>query len=377
MWCIRYTTYSCFSRIVFFYNMNSFKYSTLLFLTALISSCTGAYDEDIANVLQQKNAEKTITISGIITSEYKQQTIIVSRSVDFNELYVSSDISSKQIKNILTHRRVDGAKVYVEVAGKKYEFKEMHKTGNLLYDTVVQSVPTIIDIPYDAIYYESIDSFAGIPNQEHKLVVEVEGKTYTATDVMPQVSEISFTEKSPLCRKVSHICEDCDIEFDTATVFPYYLFGQQEAYIIGFKTIDKYDKEEEAKGNYKYMYHFDEPCYSFRQLAAPQLMGAISDVAYIEIAQGSWTERWYTDYYTDSLLVTKMSCSPSYEYYLYCLFQNRWGNDFDFGTMPSNAPTNITNGGVGFFAACDVKKKFFSRRKIIQLAESIGNIIEF
>lgn len=356
--------------------MKSFQYSIFLLLIAFIS-CTGEYDEDISNIIQQKNAKKTVSIAGIITSDYKRQTIIVSRTVDLSELYLSSDISSKQIKNTLTHRRVGGAKVSVEVAGKKYEFKEMHKTGYLLYDTVIKSVSTCIDIPYDAIYYESIDSFAGVPNQEHKLVVEVEGKTYTAMDVMPQVSDISFNEKSSLCRKVSHLCEDCDVEFDTATVFPYYLFGQQEAYIIGFKTIDKYDKEEEAKGNYKYMYRFDEPCYSFRQLAAPQLMGAISDVAYIEIAQGSWTERWYTDYYTDSLLVTKMSCSPSYEYYLYCLFQNNYGNNFDFGDISSNVPTNIYNGGVGFFAACDVRRQIFSRKKLVQLAESIGNIIEY
>lgn len=356
--------------------MKPFQYSTLLFLIAFLSSCTGAYDEDIANVLQQKNAEKTITISGIITSEYKQQTIIVSRSVDFSELYVSSDISPEQIKDTLLHRRVGGAKVSVEVAGKKYEFKEMHKTGNLYRHRENDWTEVI---PYDAIYYESIDSFAGIPNQEHKLVVEVEGKTYTATDVMPQVSEISFNEKSPLCCKVKdyRAFPENGIEYDTATRFPTYLFGQKESYIMGFRTITTYDKEEEAKGNYNYQYYFDEPCYSFRQLAAPQLMGAISDVAYIEIAPGSWEDSFYTNYYTDSLLVTKMSCSPSYEYYLYCLFQNSYGNDFDFGTMPSNAPTNITNGGMGFFAACDVKKKFFSRKKIIQLAESIGNIIEY
>ena len=306
--------------------MNSFKYSTLLFLTALISSCTGEYDEDISNIIQQKNAEKTVSISGIITSDYKRQSIIVSRTVDLSELYLSSDISPKQIKNILTHRRVGGAKVYVEIAGKKYEFKEMHKTGYLLYDTVVQSVPTSIDIPYDAIYYESIDSFAGIPNQEHKLVVEVEGKTYTAMDVMPYVSAISFNEKSPLFRYVNDYREfpEMGIESDTSTRYPSYLFGQQEAHIMGFKTITAYDKEEEAKGNYKYMYRFDEPCYSFRQLAAPQLMGEASDGG-IEIDLDR------REYYTDSLLVTKMSCSPAYEYYLYCLFQNDYGNDFDFG----------------------------------------------
>ncbi len=356
--------------------MNSFKYSIFLFLIAFLSSCTGEYDEDISNIIRHKNSEKTISITGIITSDYKRQTIIVSRTVELSELYLSSDISPKQIKNILTHRRVGGAKVYAEVAGKKYEFKEMHKTGYLLYDTVIKSVSTFIDIPYDAIYYESIDSFAGIPNQEHKLVVEVEGKTYTATDVMPQVSEISFNEKSPLfCMVYDRRDYEWDKDYDTATIFPAYLFGQQESYIMGFRTITTDDKEKEAKGNYNYQYYFDDHCFSFRQLAAPQLMGELSDAG-VAIDKGSYENSWYT-YYTDSLLVTKMSCSPAYEYYLYCLFQNDYGNFFDFGDISSNVPTNISNGGVGFFAACDVRRQIFSRKKLVQLAESIGNIIEY
>ena len=104
-------------------------------------------------------------------------------------------------------------------------------------------------------------------------------------------------------------------------------------------------------------------------------MGEAS-VGGIVIDQGSRENSFHTNYYTDSLLVTKMSCSPAYEYYLYCLFQNDYGNDFDFGDISSNVPTNISNGGVGFFAACDVRRQIFSKRNLVQLAESIGNIIE-
>ncbi|MBQ4216098.1 MAG: hypothetical protein II663_07485, partial [Bacteroidales bacterium] len=264
---------------------------------------------------------------------------------------------------------IGGAKVSVEVAGKTYEFKEMHE-ASFLYR--YRENDWAEKIPYDEIYYESIDSFAGIPNKEHKLVVEVEGKTYTATDVMPQVSDISLNEKIPLCRQVNHRCEDCDIEFDTSTVFPTYLFGQQEAYLMDFHSVSNYNKEDEEKGTYYYTYYITDPCYSFRQLASPQLMGALSEVGYREIVPG-----YKTINHTDAIVVLKMSCSPAYEYYLYCLFQNRWGNFFDFGDILSNAPTNISNGGVGFFSACDVKRKIVSKRELVQLAESIGNIIEY
>jgi len=340
--------------------MRSEILKTLLILVAFLSSCSDWYEEDIANVLQHKENEKTIAISGIITSEYSKQTIVVSRSIDFMELYVSSGGDSKKIKDTLTHRRVGGAKVYVEVAGKKYEFKEMHKTGHLYEPPKGNDWPK--EILYDKIYYESIDSFAGIPNQEHKLVVDVEGKTYTATDVMPQVSEIIFNEKSPLCRLISDRLD----EFDTATNYPNYLFGQQEAYIMGFYTITDSDDG---------VYGFSDPCYSFRQLASPQLMGELNDLV-ISVCYSNYDYR-YSPHFTDSIVVSKMSCSPAYEYFLYCLFQAKQANGYDFGDVSSAIPTNISNGGVGFFAACDLKRKIYNRWDLVHLAESIGNIIEY
>ena len=349
----------------------------LLILTAFLSSCTGEYDEDISNVLQNKNTEKSISISGTITSEYRKQKIFISRTMNFSELYLSSDSGLKKRIELKKNRNVCGAKVYVEIVGEKYEFKEAKRTNYLYYTDYNQPIPTVISIPYDEIYYESVDSFAGIPNQEHKLVVEVEGKTYTATDVMPQALEISFTEKSPLCRYVNDYREfpELGIEYDTATGFPAYLFGQQESYIIGFKTITSYDKKEEAEGNYDYMDCFDDHFYSFRQLAAPQLMGELSGAG-VEFDKGSRENSGRIGYYTDSLLVTKMSCSPAYEYFLYCLFQNEL-YFYDYGDISSTIPSNITNGGVGFFATCDVRRQIFSRKKLVQLAKSIGNTVEY
>jgi len=339
----------------------------LLFLITFLSSCTGWYDEDITNVLQHKENEKPIAISGLITSDYKQHKVFVSRSIDFIETYVSSSGKTKRIKDTLLHRRVGGAKVYVEVTGKKYEFKEMHKKGHLYGPQRENAWPE--DIWYDEIYYESVDSFAGIPNQEHKLVVEVEGKTYIATDVMPQVSEISFNERSPLCRKIEILGDEDHKVKLIHTGFPNYLFGQQEAYIMGFNPIQTYTVEQ---GNYdKAFTRFgDAHCISFRQLAVPQLMG---NVGYEIVCPHD------DAHLTDTIVVTKMSCSPSYEYFLYCLFLNKRGDDgeYDFGDISSNLPTNISNGGVGFFAACDVRRQVFSKRKLVQLAESIGNIIEY
>ena len=101
--------------------MNTFQNFILLFLLAVISSCTGEYDEDIANVLQNKNKEKSIAISGTITSEYKKQKIFISRSLDFTELYLSSESGFEKRQELLINSSVGGAKVSVEVAGENYE----------------------------------------------------------------------------------------------------------------------------------------------------------------------------------------------------------------------------------------------------------------
>lgn len=349
--------------------MKSFQYSTFLFLMVLLSSCSDYYEEDISNVLQHKENEKTIAISSLITSDYKRQTVVVSRSIDFIETYVSSGGNSTKIKDPLLHRRVGGAKIFVEVAGKKYEFKEIHTTGHL-YRQRENDWPE--DIPYDEIYYESVDSFAGIPNQEHRLVVEVEGKIYTATDVMPQVSEISFNEKSPLCRKIDIIGDEDHQVKEIPTVFPAYLFGQKESYIMGFNPISIYSVKQ---GDYDEVFSRfgNGPCISFRQLATPQLMGGVG-IGYVQVCPSPGSK--HDKNLTDTVVVTKISCSQSYEYYLYCLFQTKTGNGNDFGNISSNVPTNISNGGMGFFAACDVSRQIFSKKELVQLAESIGNIIE-
>lgn len=120
--------------------MKSFQYSIFLLLIAF-TSCTGEYDEDISNVIQRKDSEKTIAIEGTITSEYKKHTIVVSRTIDYGELYLSSDNDSKKIRDILMNKSVSGANVYVEVAGVKYEFKEAKRT-NYLYYTEYQPIPT-------------------------------------------------------------------------------------------------------------------------------------------------------------------------------------------------------------------------------------------
>ncbi len=357
--------------MVQYYENTRLGFLKIFLLLIAFTSCTGEYDEEMANVLQHKDNEKSIAISGRITSDYKQQTIFISRSMDFSELFLSSESDSKKRQELIKNRSVRGAKVSVEVAGKKYEFKEAKRIGYINYMDYNQPEPTYISIPYDEIYYESVDSFAGIPNQEHKLVVEVEGKTYTAMDVMPQVSEISFTEKSPLCRIVEILGDEDHKVKLIHTGFPNYLFGQKEAYIMGFNPIQTYTVEQ---GNYdkEFTRFGDGPCFSFRQLAAPQLMGEVIGCVQVCPSIGSY----HDNHLTDTIVVTKMSCSSAYEYFLYCLFQNKYGNDFDFGDISSNVPTNISNGGVGFFATCDVRRQIFSKRNLVQLAESIGNIIE-
>ena len=340
--------------------MKSFQYSIFLLLIAF-TSCTGEYDEDISNVIQRKNSEKTIAISGIITSEYSKQTIVVSRSIDFSELYLSSDGNPNKFKDASSNKRVCGAKVSVEVAGKKYEFKEIHDSINYY------------GMAYVEIYYESVDSFAGVPNQEHKLVVEVEGKTYTATDVMPQVSEITFNENSPLYLYLL----GGKGSGDTATCYPEYLFGQQEAFIMGFRAIPTPEAKQffgvEDHNYNELISNFGHPSYSFRQLASPHLIGAVSENSGITRINPGNLENMDL---TDTVAISKMSCSPPYEYFLYCLFQNLKASKYDFGEISSNLPTNISNGGVGFFSACDVKRKDFNKWELTSLAHSIGNIVE-
>lgn len=208
--------------------------------TFLLYACTGYYDEDYSNILKE-NKLKNVVIIGSLTSETKHHVLWIYESSSYLDLgsYMFEDDKRKDIP---------GAKVHVEIDGHKYDYQEISYTIPDAYYTAHT---------FNHIRYESVEPFAGIPNQEHKLVVEIKGETYTAIDVMPKASNVSLTETFiPYIKMYSFIKEGKQHYTDTLLKTPRYLFGQQEACIMVWQSsLDSV------------------PAFSFRQLESPQVMG--------------------------------------------------------------------------------------------------------
>ncbi len=300
--------------------------------TFLLSACTGEFEEDFSNILKE-NDLKNVVIKGSVTSESKHHVLWIYESSSYLDLssYLFEDEKRKDIP---------GAKVYVEIDGHKYYYQEIS------YTTIDAYNP---GNTFKHIRYESVDSFAGIPNQEHKLVVEIKGETYTAIDVMPKASNVSLTEAFVPYIKISSEIRDGENYTDTFVITPRYFFGQQEACIM--------------------MWQNSTSAFYFRQLESPQVMGDAFNLYYDEIDRSSWAKT--------PIKVKKMSCSPAYEAYKYSYFKTVNCNNSDFGDVASNLPTNLTNGAVGFFSAHDVSPTLeYTFQELKQMALSANRIIE-
>lgn len=293
------------------------------------SSCTDSYKEDFSSVLKETESTRSVIINGSVTSEFKHHIVYVQES------------SNSDVDNPFNWghngRDIRGATVYVEIANKKYEFQEKADTSYLGYSYTK---------------YESIDSFAGIPLEEHKLVVELYGKTYTATDVMPKISTFDLTgDDAPFMQSSTM----SGVIIDTTIFYPPYFFGQTIGHMISYRADDPSVQEE------------SNICF-FRQLAAPQLMS----IPFASHRSGGIYSMIENRMYT----FKKLSCSAAYENYLYNYFNATLCVDSKHGNMPSNMPTNITNGGAGFFAAQDVITKRYNFSELAEKAKNAGHVLE-
>jgi hypothetical protein len=294
------------------------------------SSCTDSYKEDFSSVLKETESTRSVIINGSVTSEFKHHIVYVQESSNYSDVDNPFNWGHNG-------RDIRGATVYVEIANKKYEFQEKADTSSLGYSYTK---------------YESIDSFAGIPLEEHKLVVELYGKTYTATDVMPKISTFDLTgDDAPFMQSSTM----SGVIIDTTIFYPPYFFGQTIGHMISYRADDPSVQEE------------SNICF-FRQLAAPQLMS----IPFASHRSGGIYSMIENRMYT----FKKLSCSAAYENYLYNYFNATLCVDSKHGNMPSNMPTNITNGGAGFFAAQDVITKRYNFSELAEKAKNAGHVLE-
>lgn len=290
-----------------------------MIILGLFTACEEEFVADL------KNEEPTIIIEGWISSLDEPQKIIVSKTVE-------ADQPNYREYNIPLGNLVDDALVIVS-------------SNSQVADTLMVANDTTYG--YWLGYYES-NRIKGIPGETYYLTVEHNGKVYNASAYMPTVPKmdsISYENKQVEKENATLIVPLVNFQ-DPVNEENYYLF---------------------RSGNIYEDYITQEVYWEVLNGQDPWLISIFSDnfingsYAKLNIREGVKTSRYWMDgnfhnYRGDKIFIQAQSLTKeAYNYYEALIAQLNYTAGV-FHPAPANPPTNISNGGQGFFGATAVSR---------------------
>lgn len=278
------------------------------------ASCESTYLEDYEHIVGQKAAiEDGLVINGSITSEKKFHEVVLTKPMDFYDEKPDS---------------IEGAKIQLQIGNDTFEYLAAKQhTG--IADTLKRHGS-----------YFSREEIQGVPGKAHKLIVEYNGETFTAEDSMQNVKPYDFA----------------NMELPISIGEPRFsipgaeskVFFSSRSNLFGYAASHKYllYTKDSIESSYNSFFGFATYYIYTHKGIEPQgmLNETSSNFAFGEL--------------NDTLWVEKYSISPNYDQYIIAVYkETKWSGDM-FSTLPANAPTNVSNGGYGYFYATDVYKTY-------------------
>ncbi|GHT41055.1 hypothetical protein AGMMS49965_10260 [Bacteroidia bacterium] len=274
---------------------------TLLFLAVFLASCTELID------IRTDNSPPVVVIYGELTNELKQQAVNVSRSSPYFDDEPNKGIS--------------GAVVKVN----EYSFKENDTIPGLYLSDIQFAADTLVT---------------------YSLSVEVEGKTYTAqTEILRPITPDSLSfETMEMMGMRAHLLS---IHFQDTPQDNYYLLHTT------YKDSEKNYKDTLLTEKLS-RYSISDNERMFQGQYQHKMVRNFADISNKdrEVNMGDGDEQNRRIYLKpgDSVAVT-LSLIPKgfYDFIRQCKDEQEGENPM-FGGPASNIETNISNGGVGYFA---------------------------
>ncbi len=243
---------------------------------------------------QKPSGNKYIVVESTITNEYKNQLVKISKSV--------SEINQKP-------EMISGANVVISDGFDNYTFQEDSSQKG---------------------YYYSKQKFIAVINKTYQLSITFEGKTFTAFARMFPVSDFSIVKYAHKdSSKMYYLTEEPN-QFSLNENAMYEIS-------IDWSALSEYSDSSYTK-THALLYF-----YSLSSIDIPEIFSAETDKIFFP--KGSIiTERKY-------------SLTPAHAQFIRSLLlETTWrGGTFDL--EQGNVTTNLTNGALGFFAACSVIEK--------------------
>jgi len=284
-----------------------FKIYIGIILSITFFSCTEKFDVDLVD-----GASNRLVVEGSITSEFKVHQVILSRT----GAYFRNEPAARELNAIVTI--TDG-------------------------DTVIN----LFDEQNDGVY-QTDKEIAGKPGNTYTLNITLSnGEVYTASEFMKPISPMD---------SMNYQYKKSDFPFD-------------ENYYYNFLI---YVQEPPTKGDYYQWELFLDNVHISDTL---RMKTFVSD----EMVNGAYVADWAVyqipDYKiekdTVSALLQMLSISKEkYDYYMAVLLETDFSGA-GFSGPPSNVPSNISNGALGFFSASAVSEMEMTIYKVNKDAKSI------
>lgn len=306
------------------------KYRTSLNIIALIISlfflgvsCEDSYYEDISNITDNEAINSEIVINGGITSEIKYQEITLTKPMALDEHTIDS---------------ISGATVNLKIGDNYYEFVEEVNHPNI--NSLNKRKGT----------YVSLNSIKGTPGAIHTITVNYAGKSYTASDIMVELSPFDFHSIELPYRAGGGEYDSLGVLVAPILYLKFFNFGAENTNIYNWYLRDTiYEIEDRLKA----------PVYFFSTV---DQQGLLSEM-YMELNSTLHLRM------SNIVTVKKLSISPQYEEYLIAVLKETFWNSNLFSTIPANVPTNVSTGGLGYFYASDTYTQTISASELIQLID--------
>ncbi|MFW5850884.1 MAG: DUF4249 family protein [Bacteroidota bacterium] len=300
----------------------------IVYITFIFFYCITSCEIDMYSPVSQfeipgneLSIESTVFVQGIVHSRKEYQTVFLTTSFALGEQPDS----------------ISGAIVHVQIGDSVYPYIEsMHH-------------PNFPEELHQKGLYVSTEKFAGKVGGIHTLYISYDGKEYCAQDSMIAVCTFNFEGDI-----IPNLMNTNIESFRFGGVF----FAQEESFFITWKWYQMFGFDE--TGTWIPYKQVTANSYFFADIVSPDISaGSSGDITVGE--HGSPQD--------STIIATKHSMSDSYKTYLIqTMYESIWNTSF-FSVTPANVTTNLSNGGLGFFAACDVTSKSILYKDLMSLAK--------
>ena len=197
-------------------------------------------------------------------------------------------------------------------------------------------------------FYESEHEFRAETGRTYTLHVLYEGRLYTATDSVVESGDFNFEE---------YTLPQNDESYND----PEYLSFMIKKHTYGFPQSNfwRWEDSRYFTDTANYLFQGMETSYTHQYA---DVQGLFSNIEY-------YFQVGYGFQLTDTLVAMKFSISDEYYEYLRAYFMETDWKEGVFSTLPGNLPTNLSDGGAGFFFASDVFVKKITIEELLRMVD--------